>query len=122
MLLRPFFQIILARNLKLESSLSVEYDTLVISSNGDFPQNIRDLKIYNELTSNSVTKIKLTQAVNRILPFYGIHIITSIDFGESSVKFIPAYVFQNSYNLVQVNLSFIPVSYTHLTLPTTERV
>ena len=100
-----FWNVLLAKKLNLESSLEASGETLIISSDDDFSLDSSDLRIYNALSINAVTRIKLGERVHRILPFYGTHLLTSVDFTGSDVRSIPSFIFQNALRLTQVTLT-----------------
>lgn len=102
MISRFFWRSLLTKALILQSSITKQDDFLVISSNSDFSYDSSDLRIHDGLTSNSVTKIKVTEEVSMIMPFTGLNLVTLFDLSQSNVEFIPAYMFQNCYNLEEV--------------------
>ncbi|EAY21630.1 hypothetical protein TVAG_013970 [Trichomonas vaginalis G3] len=90
----------------MNSALNVEGDLLVISSNDDFHQESEyNLEIFNALTNNHISKIKLTSEVSSVSTFYGIHLVEIFDFSESSVSQIPTGMFKNCPILSEVKLN-----------------
>ena len=89
---------------------------------------LRNYKDYSNLLSN-------IQEIERVYPYAMAYLPTNITFGNKSTADLEEYwgeistmiieeniIEVNGFNLLDGSLSLSAVSYTHLTLPTTERV